>query len=803
MPRGPVRLRVVSLVSLVAVLASYLALAVAPTASAVPSADASAIAFTVVSGGVSSIWTMAPDGTNPVEISGQPVASNTAPAVSPDGTQVAFTSTPSGGTSDIWVMDVAGGGLTQLTNDPGNDSNPAWSSDGNTIAFQSDRAGNLDIWLMNPDGSSQSDLTGSSSATDSQPAWFPGLRRIAFVSTRSGHTNIWAENAGGTRITHVTTSTGPDTQPSVDPAGKLIAFTSRRSGNYDIYTVPVDGGTNTRVTMTSSVDTEPAFSTDSRSITFTSDRSGLAQVWRMPRPSGTATQLTNGVDPAGGSEWIPYTYPSPSWAARYPGTRTRAQFADAVAQSPDGNKLFVTGTRVNTKGYAVGGFLIAYNSTNGSTIWSQTFNGSSGYGASYAVAVSPDGSKVYVAGWVDDSAHVGEYSTTNGTLLAHSDIVWGPAFASAFGIVVSPDNSRVFVSGTFYAATGLPRGSETYSLNATTLALGWHESISRADPIQSQIRLSPDGGSLYWIGFHYGDPTDYHQNDYITVKYQTGTAQLLWWKTYNGPANGEDDPWGLALSPDGSMAYVTGFSVGGPATKADQAVVAYATSNGNQQWVSRFDSPNHGSDEGFGIAVSPDGTTVYTAGDRSRGSGSNLTRDLLATSIDASDGSLNWYAFYNGPGDDTASGGDQGFGVNVTPDGSTVYVSGTSYRTGTNFDMTSVGYDTSGNQVWLGRYDGPANGFDAVHGDLLSPDGSQLYVIGQSLGTYWDAATVTWSLPSCPCRPIGPDADAASVVGGGPRADAGSAADVRRSLTNINRLLRSGLSRSLHPVRRL
>src|SRR5580765_5133577 len=171
-PRGPVRLRVVSLISVVFVLAGYLALSVASTASAVPSADASAIAFTVTTGGVSSIWTMAPDGTNPGAVPGQPAASNTAPAVSPDGTQVAITSTPSGGTSDIWVMDVAGGGLTQLTTDPGNDSNPAWSSDGKTIAFQSDRAGNLDVWLMNPDGSSQSDLTASSSATDSQPAWF-------------------------------------------------------------------------------------------------------------------------------------------------------------------------------------------------------------------------------------------------------------------------------------------------------------------------------------------------------------------------------------------------------------------------------------------------------------------------------------------------------------------------------------------------------------------------------------------------------------------------------------------------------
>src|SRR5262245_12407955 len=150
MPRGLVRLRVVSLVSVVAVLASYLAWAMAPTASAVPSADASSVAFTVASGGVSSIWTMAPNGTSQVEVPGQPADSNTDPAVSPDGTMIAFTSTPSGGTSDVWVIGLDGVCLTKLTTDPGNDSKPAWSSDGNTIAFQSDRSGNLDVWLMNP-----------------------------------------------------------------------------------------------------------------------------------------------------------------------------------------------------------------------------------------------------------------------------------------------------------------------------------------------------------------------------------------------------------------------------------------------------------------------------------------------------------------------------------------------------------------------------------------------------------------------------------------------------------------------------
>jgi TolB protein len=781
----------------VAVLAACLSVATAPGASGVPSADAAAIAYTVTTGGVSSIWTMAPDGTNQVEVPGQPAASNSQPAASPDGTKIAFTSTPSGGTSDIWVMNVGGGGLTQLTTDPGNDSQPAWSSDGKTIAFQSDRSGNLDIWLMNPDGSNLFQLT-HNSATDSQPAWFPGLRRVAFVSTRDGSADIWAVNGSGTRLTRVTTSSDPDTQPSVDPAGKLIAFTSRRGGNYDIYTVPVDGGTNTRVTTTSSMDTEPAFSTDSRYLTFTSDRSGTAQVWRMPRPSGTAVQMTSALDAAASSEWIPYTYPAPAWSARYTGTSTKSKIPTAEAESPDGSKVFVTGATVSPRGYGVGGFLIAYDTTSGNRLWTETFNGNSGYAASYAVAVSPDGTRVWVAGWADQFAHVAGYSTANGALVVHNDTVFGVS-ASAYGIVVN-SNGAAFLSATGYTAAGVPTEGITYGVSATGQAFG----ISRlrgADPIESQIRLSSDEKSLYWIGFDYGVNYEASENNYVTVKYSTEIQNKVWSETYNGPGHGEDDPWGLALSPDGSKVYVTGYSYGGSTTGADQATVAYAAANGNRLWVNRFDSPNHGSDEGISVVVSPDGNTLYTAGDRSRGSGSNLTRDFLATSIDATDGSLNWSDFYNGPGDYTGKGfGDGAVRANLSPDGNTLFVSGTSLRTGTSFDMTTVGYDTSGNRVWLGRYDGPAGREDDLQDAVLSPDGSQLYVTGQSLGTYWDAATVAWNVPSCPCSPIARDADVESEAGGS--VASGGSAGAGNSM-KISDLLRSGLSRYMHPVRRL
>ena len=58
-------------------------------------------------------------------------------SLSPDGTHVAFASSRTGN-SDIWVQNVDGSGLRQLTNDAATDYWPVWSPDGHSIVFGSE-----------------------------------------------------------------------------------------------------------------------------------------------------------------------------------------------------------------------------------------------------------------------------------------------------------------------------------------------------------------------------------------------------------------------------------------------------------------------------------------------------------------------------------------------------------------------------------------------------------------------------------------------------------------------------------------
>src|SRR6266481_6749515 len=65
----------------------------------------------------------------------------TEPAISPDGSEIAFVS---GG--DIWTAPASGGDAHLLVSHPATESRPLYSPDGRKLAFGSTRTGNGDIY---------------------------------------------------------------------------------------------------------------------------------------------------------------------------------------------------------------------------------------------------------------------------------------------------------------------------------------------------------------------------------------------------------------------------------------------------------------------------------------------------------------------------------------------------------------------------------------------------------------------------------------------------------------------------------
>jgi uncharacterized delta-60 repeat protein len=206
----------------------------------------------------------------------------------------------------------------------------------------------------------------------------------------------------------------------------------------------------------------------------------------------------------------------------------------------------------------------------------------------------------------------------------------------------------------------------------------------------------------------------------------SGAVQEAWVARYNGPTNEYDEGQAIAVDGSGSV-YVTGYSGG------DYVTIKYDTS-GQEQWVARY---NGGSARA--IAVDSSGN-VYVTG-QSVLSGGSL--DYATIKYDSA-GHEQWVARYNGP----ASDYDSASSIVVDSSGN-VYVTGESLGSGTGLDYATIKYNSAGQQQWVARYNGPANGDDyaGYAGAIVLDDSGNVYVTGGSAGsgTSDDYATIKYN----------------------------------------------------------
>jgi dipeptidyl aminopeptidase/acylaminoacyl peptidase len=121
-------------------------------------------------------------------------------AVSPDGTEVAYTFTPRAdlNRSEIRVASVETGQVRAVTGTPRmHDREPAWSPDGKTIAYASERSGFYELHLVDSDGQDDRQLT-SADADHSEHEWHPeGDRLVAVRCERNRFNLVIIDAAGG------------------------------------------------------------------------------------------------------------------------------------------------------------------------------------------------------------------------------------------------------------------------------------------------------------------------------------------------------------------------------------------------------------------------------------------------------------------------------------------------------------------------------------------------------------------------------------------------------------------------------
>jgi dipeptidyl aminopeptidase/acylaminoacyl peptidase len=233
-------------------------------------------------------------------------------AWSPDGTQIAYVGIVQYGKDSpdgqahfgIFVANADGSGARQLTEGV-NEGWPSWSPDGTQIAFSSTRTDPTvrecisgghascptDIYVMNADGSNITRLT-DDPAPEYAPAWSPDGSRIAFVRTVGDTNVIEVMEADGKGVAPIASGTiaGAGEHPfSWSPEGSQIVFASRVPGSWEMRVVKADGtGEHMIFTEDGVVSTDPIWSPDGSLIAFSSTPT---------RPDADQTQMSAAICP--------------------------------------------------------------------------------------------------------------------------------------------------------------------------------------------------------------------------------------------------------------------------------------------------------------------------------------------------------------------------------------------------------------------------------------------------------------------------------------------------------------------------
>jgi PQQ-like domain len=364
-------------------------------------------------------------------------------------------------------------------------------------------------------------------------------------------------------------------------------------------------------------------------------------------------------------------------------------------------------------------------------LWLSRYHGAAnGYDDARALALTPDGATVFVTGLSEDAPcpDCWDYGT-----VAYDAATGAQRWASTYNgpaageddataIVVSPNGTSVFVTGQSWSGASDYDDYATVAYDAATGAQRWVARYTglRADQA-ADLAVSPDGSTLFVTGQSEGLRTRF---DYATVAYDAATGTQRWVARYTGPGAKDDFATAVRVGPDGSVVYVTGQS-DSLLSSDDYATVAYDAATGTQRWVARYDDPDHGSDDGIALGMSPDGASVFVTGQ----SGGANGYDYATIAYDAMTGVQKWVARYDGPAHEE----DDATALGLSPDGSTVYVTGQSEGSDSGFDDATVAYDAgTGSQEWVARFDGPLGGIDESNALAVGPAGRTVYIAGSS-----------------------------------------------------------------------
>ena len=196
---------------------------------------------------------------------------------------------------DIFVANIDGDIVNQLTNEPGYDAEATISAQGDKIVFTSDRTGDLELYTMDIDGNNIKQIT-FGLGYDGGAFFSPDGTKIVFRSSRPQtneeieeykellseglvkptHMELYVCNVDGSDLKQITQLGQANWAPFFHPSGEKVIFSSNHDSErgfpFNLYMINIDGTGLEQITFDGVFDAFPMFSYDGKKLVFSSNR---------------------------------------------------------------------------------------------------------------------------------------------------------------------------------------------------------------------------------------------------------------------------------------------------------------------------------------------------------------------------------------------------------------------------------------------------------------------------------------------------------------------------------------------------
>ena len=255
-----------------------------------------------------------------------------APALAPDGRQIAYFSEKNSFFVDLYLADAETGKVLRRLVKSTLSSNyeslrfinsaGSWSPDGRYFAIAAKRRDRDDLVILDVKKDEEVRRIPLPLNGLTTPAWSPDSKELVFTGYDGGISDLFVVNADGSGLHRLTNDKYADLQPSWAPDGKTIAFATDRGGKTDFDGLTFgnmrialfhldDGKIDLLGHMDQGKNIDPAWAPDGKSLAFVSDRSGISNVFLYDLSDANIYQLT---DVYTGVSGITPLSPCLSWA---------------------------------------------------------------------------------------------------------------------------------------------------------------------------------------------------------------------------------------------------------------------------------------------------------------------------------------------------------------------------------------------------------------------------------------------------------------------------------------------------------